>query len=147
VQALIAAYEASEPDPDAPDTLGWRVWAVRRDGTLMSPLRGTLWSDSSLDARVWDDGAAVEGRAGIHAWRCPRDWRIAAPSRRHDAVLASSANATGLVERHGRYVLGEDGWRAERVSILGLAAPDAATAALLALRYPDVAEIIVRRSV
>jgi hypothetical protein len=139
VRTAIEVYEATLADPHAPDTLGWREWHMRH-GMLVSPVQRTVWATSCLAASEWDEEDVVEGRAGVHAYRCPRDWRIARLYRDD----SPDHTVTGLVERHDRYVLGARGWRAERVRILGLVAPDAPTAALLAMKYPDVPEIIVR---
>jgi len=128
-----AKIQACAPDPDAPDTLGWRGW--RFDGeVLISPTRGTRWCDNTLRAERWSDSDAVRGLGGIHARRLPRDWGQADPS----VTDIGRCDVHGIVERFGRYVLGTEGWRAEWVVIRELMAPDTETALALMRKYPDV---------
>lgn len=143
------AWEAGLPDPTAPDTLGWKVWVMGPDGTLLSPFRHIRWESSVLRTETWDESNVLRGGAGIHARRLPRNiQRVADPTDYFDltGVYPRHNNfviVDGVVERFGQYVLGTDGWRAEEVRILRLFAPEAASAALLAARYPDV-EVLVR---
>lgn len=138
---LAEILRAGEPDPDAPDTLGWRIWLWRRDKSgnhvLMSPVRRTPWPGPELRAECWSLSAAVEGEAGVHALRMPRDWRRAVwqQSRYCEGL---GAVIIGVVERWGHAVVGSRGWRAEWVRILELQAPDAETALAIMQRYPEV---------
>jgi hypothetical protein len=111
--------------------LGVRRWYWdHAAGCLRSPQQCTPWPASGvLSARDWDDSDAVRGVAGIHAEPYRPTWR-----RRtwpdHSVVY-------GVVERHGRYVLGTEGWRAEHVTIRRLLA-HAAVAPAVAAAYPGV---------
>lgn len=128
------------PDPDAPDTLGWRMWlwdaAVQR---LRSPFQGTVWHTPELRVDNWDTSVVLRGVAGIHARRVPIDWRRAkwvGDGRSEPRWQANSV--TGIVERYGRYVLGTLGWRAEWVVIRKLRAPNDEIGLALERAYPDV---------
>jgi hypothetical protein len=125
--------ERMAPDPDAPDTLGWRGW-IWDGSVLISPLQRTAWHDITLQAGHWEESTVLRGTAGIHARRLPRDWRRADPA----VTEIGRCDIHGIVERFGRYVLGTEGWRAEWVVIRELMAPDTETALALMRKYPDV---------
>lgn len=116
-----------------PDTLGWRGWLTTvTDGkaVLRSPQQDTVWHDTELRCDKWCEDDVVRGVAGIHALLAPEHWQ--------DLVWEyGAASVTGLVERFGKFVLGEDGWRAEWVIVRELCAPPE-LAAQLALSYPEV---------
>jgi hypothetical protein len=43
------AVVAAQPDPDAPDTLGWRIWQWDPERRLLrSPRQGTFWHSAEL---------------------------------------------------------------------------------------------------
>lgn len=142
----LRAQRATEVDPEAPDTLGWRVlhWDAEL-GKLVSPQMGTVWHTPELRVPRWARAAAVRGHAGIHAARMPRDWRRARIAH-HDELQDYEAagrsrgriTVTAVVERFGRYVLGTEGWRAEWVIIRKLRAPDSKTGLAIEKAYPDV---------
>lgn len=116
------------PVSRAPDTLGWRSWAW--NGThLQSPYMNTVWRDSDLRCTEWSTDDAVRGEAGIHALFVPRGRKPAAES---------TAQVCGIVERFGKFVQGEDGWRAEWVFIRELFPRNAKLAEKLRVAYPDV---------
>jgi hypothetical protein len=51
------------PDPNAPDTLGWRVWLWNeKRQRLMSPHQNTIWYTPELRVKKWDSSAARPGR-------------------------------------------------------------------------------------
>lgn len=132
---------AAMPDPNAPDTLGWRMWiwdaAVQR---LRSPMRkSAIWHTPELRVDHWDTREVLRGVAGIHARRVPIDWRRAIwiEDRRTEPRWQDNAVA-GIVERYGRYVLGTRGWRAEWVVIRKLLAPNNEIGLALERAYPDV---------
>ena len=131
--ALQRIRERMAPDPDAPDTLGWRGW-IWDGSVLISPVQRTAWHDITLRAEHWEESTVLRGSAGIHARRLPRDWRRADPT----ATEIGQCTVHGIVERFGRYVLGTEGWRAEWVVIRELMAPDTETALALMRKYPDV---------
>jgi len=131
--ALQRIRERMAPDPDAPDTLGWRGW-IWDGSVLISPLQRTAWHDITLQAERWKESTVLRGAAGIHARRLPRDWRRADPR----VTEIGPCDVHGIVERFGRYVLGTEGWRAEWVVIRELVAPDTETALALMRKYPDV---------
>lgn len=98
-------------DQNGSTVFGVRSWTVDSTGKLRSPMRGTVWDSAFLEADNYDDTAAVEGNAGIHASR------LDVSCARSSPIDMSSIVVYGLVERFGRYVLGDIGWRAERVII------------------------------
>jgi hypothetical protein len=132
------AVVAAQPDPDAQDTLGWRIWqwdAERR--LLRSPDQGTLWHSAELRVERWDESDVLRGRAGIHARRMPRNW-LQAEWGNQDGPAMRPNYLRGVVERFGRYVLGTLGWRAEWVVIRKLYAPSTEIGLTLETAYPEV---------
>jgi len=128
------------PDPNAPDTLGWRAWYYDpREKILKSPIRGTPWETEELRDPAMDrKSSSVEMHTGIHARRLPRanwrrlQWKEPLPgTARNDAIIV-----TGIVERFGASVIGETGWRAEHVVIRELQAPTTEIGLELERRYP-----------
>ena len=115
------------------DVFGYRGWLVESDGLLVSPQQKTPWLDHELVAHGWTDDKAVRGVGGIHALLVPREWK-----KQGDSAYVDERSVAGIVERHGRYVLGEDGWRAERAVIRALAAPSLEVQMLLMAKYPTV---------
>lgn len=142
--AYYAAIKPSRPDRRAPDTLGWRVF--RWDQTLnqlVSPHQGTAWpEDGVLEAENWpiDSAEVLRNKAGIHAVRMPKNWKEADPSHNHE--LSFGANLVdgidGIVERFGRAVVGDNGWRAERVVIRRVRAPSTEIGLAIELAYPTI---------
>ncbi len=150
--------KANQPDPRAPDTLGWRVWHWDPStNLLMSPSRKTVWRTAELRVSAWNTGDVVRGEAGIHAVRMPYNWRRASLDGtelagfntpkfdkkfiRHVGTVSipiKSNAVTGIIERFGRYVLGTKGWRAEWVVIRKLKAPSTEIGLLLEQAYPEV---------
>lgn len=131
----------AQPDPYAPDTLGWRVWVWdAKKKRLCSPAQGTIWHTPELRVKRWNASEAVRGIAGIHAARMPRDWRRA--KLEHHGELATyrgdEHTIVGVVERFGKYVLGTEGWRAEIAIIRKLRAPNIEIGLALEKAYPDV---------
>lgn len=134
--------ESAKPDSAAPDTLGWRCWlwdsALKR---LRSPHRGTVWRTACLSAEHWSDEGAVRGVSGIHARRMPQDWLRAGwiyMGHQEGDISDARLLVHGIVERFGRYVLGDRGWRAEHVMIHELAAPSVPVMLALMEAYPGV---------
>jgi hypothetical protein len=73
----------------------------------------------------------------------PQDWRRAGWSdagyqEGPQEVAPDQVVITGVVERYDRYVIGETGWRAERVEIRDLQAPSVEIGAALQRAYPGV---------
>lgn len=131
------------PDPDYPNTFGWRCWILSPiDWKLYSPIQQVAWDGSELRAPFWEESDVVRGVAGIHAHIVPEDWaKHVCP----EGVMARMAGAAvagflidGIVERFDRYVLGEEGWRAEWVIVRKLLAPTEEIGLELERRYPDV---------
>jgi hypothetical protein len=132
----------ARPDPDAPDTLGWRVWAWDvASQRLISPTFNTVWHTAELRVENWNSSEALRGVAGIHAARLPLDWRradimdhggLGLYGHRQNKVIV------GVVERFGKYVLGTEGWRAEIVIIRKLRAPSTEIGLKLEQAYPEV---------
>jgi len=150
---------ASQPDPRAPDTLGWRVWHWDPYMKLLiSPSEKTVWHTAELRVSAWNTSDVVRGVAGIHAARMPYNWRRASLNGteldafkpfqkfeqkfiRHVGTISipiKSNIVTGIIERFGRYVLGTKGWRAEWVVIRKLKAPSTEIGLLLEQAYPEV---------
>jgi len=149
---------ASQPDPRAPDTLGWRVWHWDPNTKLLiSPSEKTVWHTAELRVSAWNTSDVVRGVAGIHAARMPYNWRRASLTGTELAgfntpkfeqkfihhvgtvsIPIKSNIITGIIERFGRYVLGTKGWRAEWVVIRKLKAPSTEIGLLLEQAYPEV---------
>lgn len=126
----------SSPSFSRPNTLGWRCWKWDpRQRCLVSPAQGEPWPEYTLMIkRPWNEDEVVRGVSGIHACRLPKgEWKTA--ERPNDMP---AGHILGVVERFGKYALGEMGWRAEWVVIKELLAPDEATARLLRGTYPEV---------
>lgn len=125
-----------------PNTLGWRGWALSqavRVGNadvryLVSPQQKTQWDGPDMHSKEWNEAEVVRGTCGIHALLAPELWRNLV----WEQADSAGATVTGLVERFGRFVLGQDGWRAEWVIVRELLAPDKETAAQLGRAYPEV---------
>lgn len=132
---------ATLPDPAAPNTLGWRCWTWdAKLRCLVSPHRATPWHSETLTAADYSDCDACRGVSGIHARLLPRDWRLAGwvesgnqegwPERLDQPTI------TGIVERFGRAVIGQTGWRSEQAVIRELLAPTPELLADLQAAYP-----------
>lgn len=96
---------------------GWRTWRIE-SGRLVSPSQRTVWKGPMLTAENWSTTDAVRGRGGIHAYS--RAWMLEV-GRWHYPSLQDQV--WGRVRAYGDYVLGEDGWRAERVVVDTLLVP------------------------
>jgi len=119
-RARLLIARASQPNPRASTLLGWRKWRWDSNiNCLISPLRLTVWTSEMLTADRWDDSYAVSGVCGVHAHRLPRKFQ-----RHLSNLRISKKNVVGVVERFGRAVVGQEGWRAEQVVIRELFAPD-----------------------
>jgi hypothetical protein len=141
-----------------PDTMGWRGWKIadvmdisgnafkkkfkrswdvfckaERGLYLQSPQQNTVWEGPELRCERWDKDEAVRGASGIHALLAPECWRDL-----EWEYQIGDTPVTGLVERFGKFILGEDGWRAEWVIIRELQVPDRKVATELARTYPEV---------
>lgn len=125
----------STPSYARSNTLGWRTWIWdRKHKCLKSPSQGTLWHGPDLIADNWIQAEVVRGHGGIHACRLPRgDWKTA--NKPHDMP---GGIVVGTLERYGKFVLGEVGWRAEMVVIRELLVPNEAVAQTLRRIYPEV---------
>lgn len=131
----IERLEASEIDKTAPDTLGWRGWNWdNEEKLLVSPSMGTKWIGPDLRVEKWVDHDELRGIAGIHARRIPKNWKIAY----WGGFDAPNSQITGIVERFGKFVLGELGWRAEWVIIRKLLAPTQEIGFALEMAYPEI---------
>jgi hypothetical protein len=141
----IAVALPTMPDPEAPNTMGWRSWSFDiAAGVLRSPQIGTAWPDAELHCEEWCESDVIRGVAGIHAHLVPYGWADA-PSQQPqrgtpmpNGYMATLPIVTGIVERFGKFVLGTEGWRAEWVIIRKLSAPNRAVAAALREIYPEV---------
>ena len=142
VRFLRACDRAARPSTTLPDTLGFREWLFDEDtGRLVSPTQGTPWETDRLEAAVWSTSSMVRGVAGIHAKRMPVDWTLLRQAVDENWSLFSpvrGTKVTGVVERFGQYVLGTEGWRAERVVIRELCAPTPEIMLRLMASYPSV---------
>jgi hypothetical protein len=137
-RAAMVRRAAAQPDPHAPDTLGWRIWHWDAERQLLcSPQQGTLWYSAELRVERWDESSVLRGVAGIHARRMPRNW-LQAEWGDHDLAATYPNCLSGVVERFGNYVLGTSGWRAEWVVIRKLRAPTSEVGLALETAYPEV---------
>ena len=133
--------------------LGWRIWFWSPyHERLFSPFRGAVWDTPELRVKApWVDSEAVRGVAGVHARLLPEGWEnkehpdmkaarmeLGEYPRQHRGFIVS-----GAVERHGRYVLGMNGWRAEWVMIKKLVVRTQAGYEALKAAYPDVEVVLV----
>lgn len=147
-RADAAAASPSPVGQNLESTFGLRCWQwnVTREH-LVSPHQGTIWDGSELRCEEWCQDDVVRGVAGIHALLAPSDWQKSWPREfdSNQAKLQAGNEITvpvcGIVERFGKYVLGEDGWRAEWVIIRKLKAPTRDIGLQLERAFPDV-EII-----
>jgi hypothetical protein len=130
-QVIRAHYRSN---PFLPSIYGWREWylADLQSYVLLSPIRRTPWPTAALQAHTWSNEPLVNGHEGVHAHRCPANWRI-----NQDCWPKLPRLVTGIVERFGRAVLGRNGWRAEHVVIRELIARDRKIALALSMRYPS----------
>jgi hypothetical protein len=129
---IIRAHYRS--NPFLPSIYGWREWYLDRQSyILQSPMRRTPWPTAALQAHTWSNEPLVHEHEGVHAHRCPADWRI-----NQDCWPQWPNSITGVVERFGRAVLGRNGWRAEHVVIRELIARDREIALALSMRYRSV---------
>lgn len=122
----------SDQSPAFKDIFGFRTWEMR-SGILFSPQQNTPWPTPMLEAENWSVSAALRGRAGIHARLVPRSWK-----ERYNTGYDAPTYVCGIVERFGQSVVGETGWRAERVVIRALAAADFNQQMALMATYPEV---------
>lgn len=148
--ALFDLYKISAATPDkyAPDTLGWRCWIWTHDNKLISPYFNTVvWHSETMQAENW--GSYDDSRnnsVGIHALLMPINWRQAGYPYFPTAQLKLLCNLdqirgsviTGIVERFGKFVLGDLGWRSEWVIIKELQTDSPCIADLLQQRFPQV---------
>jgi hypothetical protein len=132
-----ASKKWSRPDPNWDNTFGWRIWAWNGK-QLCSPTRGTIWpEDGILEADFWPETEQVlRGHAGIHATVTPVDWKQA--DRMHNVELLGRNHVDGIVERFGRAVIGDNGWRAERAVIRQIRAPSTEIGLAIEHQYPGV---------
>lgn len=153
------------PMPDYPfqeNHFGWRYWAWSPDRSiLISHMYRTVWRDAELTAVNWKEHEECPEhrlKAGIHALNVPNHWwehyqcDIEACGKRLSRQGKSSLfdlpdtvdwdtdeiSITGIVERFGAFVRGEDGWRAERAVIRELLAPNTEIGLQLEKAFPDV---------
>ena len=135
------------PDPDADDTLGWKILAW--DGRyLRSPSVNVIWpEDAVLEAHRPPLPYVGGVYAGIHARRLPRGgWLIADPAKEPElkfywfptGIYYGQCRVVALVERFGRAVVGTEGWRAERVVIRAIRAPSTEIGLAIEAAYPTV---------
>jgi hypothetical protein len=126
-----AHYRAN---PFLPSVYGWRKWYFdTKTYVLKSPVMHTPWPTAALQAHTWSNEPLVHGYDGVHARRCPADWRSNEECWPEWAILV-----TGIVERYGRAVLGRNGWRSEHAVIRELIARDYKIALALSMRYTSV---------
>jgi branched-subunit amino acid transport protein len=117
---------------------GFRIWSLDMNlGLLRSPHRNTVWEGPDMVCEDWEESEVVRGVSGVHAYLCPTDWKIQAKNR-PGSIYDNSIMIAGVVERYGRYVLGEDGWRSEWAIIRKLYAPNKVIAEALRKSYPEV---------
>lgn len=129
------------PDPQLPNTLGWRAWLwSEQHQCLVSPHQATPWPTPLLTAAEWNAEEALRGSAGIHARLVPRHWKIVGwpDDDSSNGLDENPFLVTGVAERFGHYVLGTEGWRAQQVVIRELLAPSTKIGLFLEQLYPDV---------
>jgi hypothetical protein len=101
--------------------VGWRYWRVSSalPDLLISPFRQTRWDGPVLTAHTWSTHDAVQGLAGIHATHTQKQARRFAALERgyRGSYTYTTTVAIGRVRAYGRYVVGTNGWRAERVIV------------------------------
>jgi hypothetical protein len=122
--------------------VGVRTLRVLDDGRLQSPQRQTVWTGPSLTAQTWTDTGALRDECGVHAiWPGRADPRnqinLLLERIRQYRGCVPDCLAVGVVAGYGRYVAGEDGWRAEQ-QVLQAVFTSPKFAPLIARRYPDV---------
>ena len=147
-EPLKARRNAALQDPSARTEFGWRAWDWDPERKMLrSPVQTQYtWEFPELRVEKWDTDTVVEGRAGIHARLMPMDWTIAMPDSLPFVLCRRNTCVTGVVERFGKFVLGEIGWRAEWVIIRKLLAQDQELGFQLEMAYPDVAVVYYDRT-
>lgn len=93
--------------------LGVRLFLIGNDFKLRSPMRETVWETNQLSVPIWAEDEVVRGVAGIHAAWPPKSLRVRPLidfGKYHRLAIAE-------VRGHGKFVKGEEGWRAEKVII------------------------------
>ncbi len=131
-----------------PSEFGWRCWRWDLvNHRLSSPHQGTVWDGPELRCEAWSEAEAVRGESGIHAHLAPVDWasRLTDEASGGLALLTADGDrlvayvpVCGIVERFGKYVLGEGGWRCEWAMIRKLRAPTAEIGLQLERAFPEV---------
>jgi hypothetical protein len=116
VAAAIVEDRLSAPRRNARDEygalVGVKFFNVTGDYRLTSPVQGTVWNSSVLSAHSWDESEALRGVCGIHAAWPPRTWK------RVPMIDSSSTdNVVAVVRGLGKFIAGEEGWRAEKVIV------------------------------
>ena len=113
--------------------MAMRICHIAKDGTLISPQRGTPWTGPVMHAHRWSQSAAVLGECGLHAVRVVAG-----------AVPACEGHALLIVEYDGRVAAGKVAIRAERMSIQQIIVRTFALKRLVSARYPEI-PVVVRR--
>lgn len=116
--------------------LGVRYFRITDSLHLQSPSQGTIWDSAVLNAVGWSDDNAVRGSVGIHA-----AWP--AMGANSFPVIDAGGQVIARVRGQGKYVMGKEGWRAERVIVDTVYLPHALKTASRVRRmealYPSIA--------
>ena len=104
---------------------------------LISPTSMFVWLESKGVAKDFRNEGAVRGHVGFHAAWPMESLEMWTKSE----VDHSVARVKALVKGYGDLVLGEQGWRSERLTIVSLQAKEE-LARELSVSYPDVNVIV-----
>jgi hypothetical protein len=99
-------------------------------GFLVSPTSRFIWESTDAVASDFRNSGAVRGHVGFHAaWPESLQWW------QETAVDHHITEVKALVKGYGDLVLGDVGWRSERLTLLSMVCSQASTADKVAARY------------
>lgn len=102
-------------------------------GFLVSPTSRFIWESSEAIASDFRNSGAVRGHVGFHA-----AWPESLQRWQETAVDHHITPVKALVKGYGDLVLGEVGWRSERLTVLSVVCCWASTADKVAARYKTI---------
>lgn len=122
VSEAVAALAPRDPRAEFTDEDGG-VFGVRffdfypgaSRGFLISPSSHFVWDRAEATARDWKNQGAVRGHIGFHA-----AWPSTLSEWQKSAVDHCTTEVKALVKGYGDLVLGEVGWRSERMRIVSV---------------------------
>lgn len=99
-------------------------------GFLVSPTSSFIWESSEAIATDFKNSGAVRGHVGFHA-----AWPESLQTWQQTSVDHHTMPVKALVKGYGDLILGEMGWRSERLTVLSVVCCAPSTADKVAARY------------